>query len=104
MTEPTEENKSKEHEQETDKSNDHKEEPKQEKKRFNFKIRGSNNKETLENVSFYIIVISAIMVAIGIGLGSFIQGTILLSVLGAFFVMIGIIIYIISQFLGESNG
>jgi fatty acid desaturase len=83
---------------------EHKEEPKQEKKRFNFKIRGSNTGETLENVSFYVIVISAIMVAIGVGLGSFIQGTILLSVLGAFFVMIGIIIYIISQFLGESNG
>ena len=62
-----------------------------------------NRKEVFENVSFYVIVISAIMVAAGIGLGSFIQYTIVISVLGAFFVMVGIVIYIASQFMEESK-
>ncbi len=79
-------------------------EPKQEKKRFDFKIKGSDKKETLENVSFLIIVISAAMISVGIGLGSFIQGTVFIAVFGAFLVMVGIIAYIVSQFLGEANG
>jgi len=57
------------------------------------------DKKSLENISFYIIVISAIMVSVGIGIGSFISGTILIASIGAFFVMIGIVMYIISQFL-----
>ncbi|MEM5778442.1 MAG: hypothetical protein QXK49_02350 [Candidatus Aenigmatarchaeota archaeon] len=74
---------------------------KQEK--FNFKkwIKGNNKREFLENISFLIIVISALMVSAGIGLGSFIQGTIIIAIFGAFFVMVGIIVYIISQFIGE---
>jgi len=75
----------------------------QKKEKFDFKkwIRGSNKREFIENISFLIIVISATMVSTGIGLGSFIQGTILISVFGAFFVMVGIVVYIISQFIGE---
>jgi hypothetical protein len=71
------------------------------KKRFGFRkwLEGNNRKEYAENISFVIIVISGIMVGLGIGLGSFVQGTILIGVLGAFFVMLGIIIYIISQFI-----
>jgi len=73
------------------------------KERFNFKkwVKGSNKREFVENASFVIIVISAVMVSIGIGIGSFIQGTIFIAVFGAFFVMVGIVVYIISQFIGE---
>jgi len=73
------------------------------KERFNFKkwIKGSNKREFVENISFLIIVISAIMVSTGIGLGSFIRGTIFFAVFGSFFVMMGIVFYIISQFIGE---
>lgn len=70
-------------------------------KRFDFRkwLEGSNRKEYVENISFVMIVISGILVAMGIGIGSFVQGTILMGVLGAFFVMVGIVIYIISQFI-----
>jgi len=80
-----------------------KEEQKIVKEKFNFKkwIKGSNKRDYIENISFLIIVISAIMVSIGIGIGSFIQGTIFIAVFGAFFVMVGIVVYIISQFIGE---
>jgi hypothetical protein len=78
-------------------------EKKVEKPKFNFNkwLRSSNKREYAENISFLIIVMSAIMVAGGIGLGSFIQGSIFIAVLGAFFVMVGIVVYIISQFIGE---
>lgn len=73
------------------------------RERFDFMkwLRGSNTKEFTENTSFLVIVISAIMVSTGIGLGSFVQGTVLIAVVGAFFVMVGIIVYMISQFIGE---
>jgi hypothetical protein len=73
------------------------------KEKFNFKkwVNGSNKRDYIENISFLIITISAVMVSVGIGLGSFIQGTVFIAVLGAFLVMVGIIVYIISQFVGE---
>ena len=77
------------------------EKPKEVKERSNFRkwLKGENKREYAENIGFVIIVISGILVALGIGLGSFIQGTILIGVLGSFFVMFGIVIYIISQFI-----
>ena len=85
---------------------EHKEEIHHTKEKSNFIkwIKGSNTSEYVENVSFIIIFISAIMVSSGVALGSFIQGTIILAVLGSFFVIIGIIVYIISQFMGVENG
>ena len=90
----TEENKVEEH-----KHIEHVENKEQEKKIE--KVR--NRKEIFENVSFYVIVISAIMVAVGIGLGSFIQYTVFIAVIGSFFVMVGIVIYIASQFMEEAK-
>jgi hypothetical protein len=78
-----------------------------EKKRgFNFLkwIKGNNRKEYLENVSFVIIVLSGVMVASGIFLGSFVQGTIFIASFGSLFAMIGIVTYILSQFVGVNNG
>ena len=79
-------------------------EKKSEYKKINLTRLGKNKKEVLESISFIIAVISAILLVIGIGLGSFIQGTIFLSSFGSFFVMVGIVIYIISQFIGVNNG
>jgi len=83
---------------------EHKEEKKSEEVKINLTRFGKNQKEVLENISFIIILISAIMFSIGIGLGSFVQGTVFLSVFGSFFIMIGIVIYIISQFKSVKNG
>ena len=55
----------------------------------------------LENWSFIVTVISGLMVAVGIGLGSFIQGSIFIASFGSFFFMFGVIIFIISQFFEE---
>jgi len=64
-------------------------------------VGGTNQKEFLENLSYVVIFISAVMVSIGVGIGSFIEGTILIAILGAFFVLIGVVVYVASQFIGE---
>jgi len=99
----TEEKKTEEHKHEEHHA-EHKVEHKQEGIKLNLTNWGKNTKEVLENISFFIIVISAIAVSIGIGIGSFIQGTVLIAVIGSFFVMAGIVIYIVSQFIEVQNG
>jgi hypothetical protein len=64
-------------------------------------LGGETQREKLENISYLIIFISAIMVSAGIGIGAFVQGTVFVAVIGAFFVMVGIFAYIASQFIGE---
>ncbi|MFH0928827.1 MAG: hypothetical protein V1818_00550 [Candidatus Aenigmatarchaeota archaeon] len=68
------------------------------------RIKGNSRKEYIENISFMIIVLSSVMVASGIFLGSFIQGTIFIASFGSMFVMVGITVYIVSQFIGANNG
>jgi hypothetical protein len=79
------------------------EKPIEEKESFNIRkwIGGNSQKEFLENISYLVIFISAVMVSIGVGLGSFIGGTILIAILGALFVLIGVVFYVASQFIGE---
>ncbi len=67
--------------------------------KLNLSKLGKNGKEVLENLSFIIIVVSGTMFSIGIALGSFIQGTIALSIIGAFLIMTGIVLYMTSQFI-----
>ena len=68
------------------------------------KLKGDSTREYIENISFAIIVISGIMLSAGIMLGSFIQGTIFIASFGSLFVLIGIVTYIASQFMGVNNG
>lgn len=74
-----------------------------ERKKFGEWLRGKSRQEHLENTSFVVLVAAALLVMLGIGLGSFIYGTVLLAMFGAFLVLVGIIIYIISQFI-EKKG
>jgi len=75
------------------------------KEKFNFKnwIKGKSKKEHWENISFTIIVFSAILIFMGILLGSFIKYTVFMASFGSFLVIVGIIIYIISEFIGETK-
>ena len=61
---------------------------------------GKNKKESL---SYKIITISAVLIFLGILLGSFIQGTIYLAALGALLLMAGICIYIVSQLIENTE-
>jgi len=64
-----------------------------------FKIKGATQRETLENTSFLLFVVSAVMVAIGIGLGSFVKYTVYIAVLGAVLLLAAIVLFIISQLM-----
>ncbi len=72
---------------------------------FNFGewLKGKNSQEHFENISFIILVAAAFLVVLGIGLGSFVYITVLLAMLGAFLVLVGVVIYIGSQFLGKKE-
>ena len=58
----------------------------------------------IKNASFYMILVSAVMVSLGVGLGSLVQGTIALGVFGSIIFIIGIIIYMILEFGESKNG
>lgn len=64
-------------------------------------FNAKDTKSKLENWSFIITVVSGLMVALGIGLGSFVQGSILIATFGSFFFVIGILVFIVSQFFEE---
>lgn len=72
-------------------------------KKFGEWLKGKDRQENLENISFVILAAAALLVMAGIGLGSFVYGAVLLAMLGAFLVLVGVIVYIISQFL-EKKG
>lgn len=66
-----------------------------------FAIKGKTHEETLENISFLIIILSAILVSLGIALGSFYKGIILMASFGSFILLIGIIIFVIAEIIRE---
>ncbi len=74
-----------------------------ERKKFGEWLKGKDRQEHLENISFVVLVAAALFVMAGIGLGSFVYGTVLLAMFGAFLILVGIIIYIISQFLEKKE-
>ena len=102
MTEITTEQEKQEHHTESEKVGEHKA-VEHSKEGFNFAkwLKGSNTKEFAENASFLMIFVSAVMVSGGISLGALFTEAIFVAIVGAFFVMVGIIIYIASQFIGE---
>ena len=59
------------------------------------------NRKKLENLSYKTIIASAAMVVLGLFIGSFVNFFVFIAVLGAFFVMVGIIMFIASQFMEE---
>jgi predicted phage tail protein len=65
------------------------------------RLKGKNRREFLENISYTIIIISSVLIFIGILTGSFIQGFVLFASFGSFLVLIGIIVFIVSQFIEE---
>ena len=72
-------------------------------KKFFDWLKGKNRSEFLENVSFIIFALAAFLVMIGIGLGSFVKGFVFLGSFGAFLILVGIIVFIVSKFLEESG-
>ncbi len=65
-----------------------------------FKIKGETAGETIENVSIIIIIISALMVTIGIGIGSYVPGIpVVMAMAGSSLVIVGIVVFVVSEFV-----
>jgi len=60
-------------------------------------FKGANTKEKLEDASFKVIVASTGLIVLGLLLGSFVKYTVLLAETGAFILLLGIILYAVSQ-------
>ena len=92
-----EERKTEEHKHET-----HQQEPavhhKKESKFMKW-LKGSNGKDYVENFSYVIIVLSTILISIGLLGGSFVTGVVYSAIIGVAFLLVGIVIFISSQFM-----
>lgn len=64
--------------------------------------------DKVESISFILIIIASIFTVIGISVGTFVPGIpVALAIIGAFLVFVGIILYIISEFMrifGKEKG
>lgn len=71
------------------------------KEKFNFKkwLKGNSKSEFIENSSYLIIILSAVLIFFGLLLGSFIKYTVMLAAFGSFILLIGIVFYIVSQLI-----
>ena len=50
-----------------------------------------------ENLSYYIIIAAAVLIFLGVLLGSFVWGTVYLGSIGGVLLLVGIVLYIYSE-------
>src|SRR3989344_8917432 len=75
------------------------------KEKFNFLkwVRGKNTQEFLENGSYVLMVVAAVLVSGGLLVGSFVPGVVIIASIGAFILLPGLVIYVISQLMLPDN-
>jgi hypothetical protein len=78
----------------------------EEKKGFNFMrwLKGGSRQEFKENASYTVIFAGAIMVGVGLALGTAIKYAIYVGAFGGLFVLAGMGIYIVSQLMAPVKG
>lgn len=63
-------------------------------------LKGKSRREFLENMSYTLIVLAAVFSVVGISVGTFVSGfPVFLAILGAFLALVGIVLYILSEFV-----
>ena len=62
-------------------------------------FEGKNEKEKIERFSYLVVIVSAAMIMLGMLLGSTVQYTVLLATFGSFLTIVGIVLYVFSQFM-----
>jgi len=73
-------------------------------KRFNLNAwLMPNGKLSLENLSYFLLFASAAMIAIGVGLGTFVRYTVYIASVGSLLLLASIILYIISQLMAPES-
>lgn len=71
------------------------------KEKFNFMkwARGKNRQEFLENGSYVLMVVAAVLVSGGLLVGSFVPGVVIIASIGAFILLPALVIYVVSQLM-----
>ena len=62
-----------------------------------------NGKLSLENLSYLLLFASTAMIAIGVGLGTFVRYTVYVASVGSLLLLASIILYIISQLMAPES-
>ena len=63
-------------------------------------LKGDNKREFVENFSYLLIVIAAILTVAGLGIGTIVPGIpVLVAIIGAFLALAGIVLYILSEII-----
>ena len=77
----------------------------EEKKKSGFMrwLKGGSKADFYENLGYVLMIGGAVMVAMGVGLGSFIKYTVYIGVAGALLSMLGIVLYIVSQLMAPAK-
>lgn len=61
-------------------------------------LKGDTRRQFLENFSYVVIVSAAVLLIVGISVGTFVPGfPVFLAILGAFLALVGIVLYILSE-------
>ncbi|MFP4117062.1 MAG: hypothetical protein ACLFQ8_03285 [Candidatus Aenigmatarchaeota archaeon] len=61
-------------------------------------FKGDSRRELVENLSYCLIVIAAVMTVIGLGVGTVYPGLpVLVAIVGSFLALAGIVLYILSE-------
>jgi hypothetical protein len=63
-------------------------------------LKGDTRRDFLENLSYSLIVLAAVLSIVGISVGTFVPGfPVFLAILGAFLALVGIVLYVLSEFI-----
>ena len=67
------------------------------------RLKGGCRADFYENLGYVLLMGGAVMVALGVGLGSFIKYTVFIGVVGALLSLLGIVLYIVSQLMAPAK-
>ncbi len=61
-------------------------------------LKGDSRRKLMENLSYCIIILAAVMVVVGLGIGTVYPGLpVLVAIVGSFLALVGIVLYILSE-------
>lgn len=64
-------------------------------------LKWGSTSQKIESISFIILIVATVFTVVGISVGSFYPGfPVALAIAGAFLVLVSIILYIMSEFVG----
>ncbi len=68
-------------------------------------VKGDDRRDMLENISYIVLVLAAVLTVVGLGIGTVVPGIpVLIAMVGSFFALVGIVLYILSEIIRTLGG